>query len=188
MSKILIIEDDPIVSNVYRNKLAVEGLTVECAPDGETGLKLLHSFRPDAVLLDLMLPGISGVEVLRQARAEAQFEKLPIIVLSNTYLTSMIQDAWKAGATKCLSKANSTPKSVVDVLRALTQPPVGVETRKPTAPYSHVSYPSGTAPRPKSGSAMRDEAFQSELSSSFNQTLPAAVARSILRPRRRWST
>ena len=61
MKKILIIEDDQIVSNVYRNKLAVEGYKAETAPDGETGLKSMRTFKPDTIILDLMLPGISGL-------------------------------------------------------------------------------------------------------------------------------
>ena len=106
MKKILIIEDNQIVANVYRNKLAVEGYQVEIALDGETGLKIMRTFKPDMIVLDLMLPKITGVEVIKQIRSEDDFAKLPVIVFSNTYLTNLIQEAWKAGATKCLSKAS----------------------------------------------------------------------------------
>ena len=84
MKKILIIEDDQIVSNVYRNKLATEGYEAEIALDGETGLKTMRTFQPDAIVLDLMLPKMSGVDVIKQIRGEADFSKLPIIVFSNT--------------------------------------------------------------------------------------------------------
>src|SRR5277367_6350382 len=117
MKKILIIEDDQIVANVYRNKLAVEGYQAESAADGETGLKLMRTFQPDVVVLDLMLPKMSGIEVIKQIRSEADFAKLPIIIFSNTYLTNLIQEAWKAGATKCISKANCSPKEVIDIVR-----------------------------------------------------------------------
>src|SRR3974390_2630514 len=117
MKKILIIEDDQIVANIYRNKFAVEGFQVEIASDGATGLETLQSFRPDAVVLDLMLPGMTGVEVMKKVRALPEFQKLPIIVFSNTYLTNMVQEACKAGATKCLSKANCPPKQLIDVVR-----------------------------------------------------------------------
>jgi len=110
MKKILIIEDDQIVGNVYRNKLTVEGYQVEVAIDGETGLKVMRTFKPDGIVLDLMLPKMSGVEVIKEIRGEADFSKLPIIVFSNTYLTNLIQDAWKAGATKCVSKINCPPR------------------------------------------------------------------------------
>ena len=65
-NKILLIEDDQIVANVYRNKLLLEGFQVEVAFDGERGLEMVRVFRPDAVLLDLMLPKLPGVEVIRK--------------------------------------------------------------------------------------------------------------------------
>jgi DNA-binding response OmpR family regulator len=87
MKKILLIEDDQIVANVYRNKLAVEGYQTETAADGETGLKLLRTMKPHMVILDLMLPGISGVDVIKEIRKDEEFAKLPTVVFSNTYLT-----------------------------------------------------------------------------------------------------
>ena len=80
MKKILLIEDDQIVANVYRNKLAVEGYQAEVAPDGESGLKVMRTFKPDLIILDLMLPNISGVEVIKEIRSEEAFSKTPIIV------------------------------------------------------------------------------------------------------------
>ena len=118
MPKILIIEDDQIVANIYRNKLSVEGYTVETAGDGQAGLEMLRNFRPQVVILDLMLPKLSGVEVMKQIRAQSEFKSLPVIVFSNTYLTNMVQQAWKAGATKCLSKASCSPKHLLDVVRS----------------------------------------------------------------------
>src|SRR6516164_6829275 len=70
MKKILIIEDDQIVANIYRNKFAVEGYDVVTAADGQSGLESIHNLRPDAVVLDLMLPKLSGVELMKKLRAE----------------------------------------------------------------------------------------------------------------------
>src|SRR6476660_5444991 len=119
MKKILLIEDDQIVANIYRNKFIIEGFQVEIALDGQVGFELVRSFRPDAVILDLMLPKLTGVELMKRIRSEPEFEKLPVIVFSNTYLTHLVQEAWKAGATKCLSKSNCTPKQVIDVMRSI---------------------------------------------------------------------
>jgi DNA-binding response OmpR family regulator len=116
--KILIIEDDQLVANVYRNKFVLEGFQAETAPDGDVGLELARSFRPDAILLDLVLPRTSGLDVMRQLRAQKDFAQLPVIVFSNTYLSNMVQDAWKAGATKCLSKATCTPRQVIEAIRS----------------------------------------------------------------------
>lgn len=170
MSKVLIIEDDQVVANIYRNKLVVEGHVAECAEDGESGLELLHSFRPDILILDLMLPGINGIEVLKTLRAEEAFANLPVIVLSNTYLTSMVQEAWKAGANKCLSKANCTPQSVLTVIRGLLPANGDSSAQSSSAPAA------AEKPAPAAAAKPDDSAFQGELSSSFLQTLPETIA------------
>ena len=119
MNKILIIEDDLVVANIYRNKLVVEGFQVDIAHTGEEGLFLISTKKPELVILDLCLPKMSGVDVIKKIRADDALQALPIIVLSNTYLTSLIQEAWKAGATKCLSKANCSPKEAVETVRGV---------------------------------------------------------------------
>src|SRR5262245_15552472 len=122
MTKLLIVEDDSIVANIYRNKFSVEGFQVELALDGQAGLDLARTFEPDVIVLDLMLPKVPGVEFLKAIRAEPQFKDTPIVVFTNTYLSSKVQEAWKAGATKCLSKNNCTPKNVIEIVRS-TLPP-----------------------------------------------------------------
>lgn len=144
MKKILIIEDDQIVANIYRNKLEVQGYQVAVANTGETGVDLIRSFRPDAVVLDLVLPKLSGIELMKIVRAEADFAKLPMIVFSNTYLTSMVQEAWKAGATKCLSKATCTPRQVLETLRSVLETQESAAER-PTLPVPRASSCAPTA-------------------------------------------
>ena len=120
MKKVLIIEDNQLVANLYANRFNIQGFQVRIAPDGQAGLDLVRNFHPDAVILDLMLPKMTGVEVLRRIRAEPGLELLPIVVFSDAYDTSMMQQARQAGATKCLSKEHSTPKQVAEaVQRAL---------------------------------------------------------------------
>jgi CheY-like chemotaxis protein len=133
MKRVLIIEDDQLIANVYRNKFAVEGFAVEVANSGEEGLDLLQSFQPDVVILDLLLPKMSGLELMKQIRALPQFAKLPLVVFSNTYLSNLIQDAWKAGATKCLSKANSSPKQVIEAVQSTLNP--GIEPAPKAAAF-----------------------------------------------------
>src|SRR3954465_1881311 len=122
MNKILIIEDDQLVANIYRNKFAVDSFQVEIALDGSTGLEVIRSFKPDVVILDLMLPKVTGLDVLKKIREQTELAQLPVIVFSNTYLSNMVQEAWKAGATKCLSKANCTPKQVIEAVRSTLKP------------------------------------------------------------------
>ena len=169
MKKILIIEDDQIVANVYRNKLAVEGYQAEVALDGETGLKKMRTFQPDAIVLDLMLPNMSGVDVIRQIRSEADFSKLPIIVFSNTYLTNLIQDAWKAGATKCVSKINCPPKDLLDLMRrTIGGGEAGSHARQKTE--------GALATKPATVVSEADAEFQDELRKTLIASLPATLA------------
>ncbi len=172
MKKILIIEDNQIVANVYRNKLAVEGYQAEIALDGETGLKIMRTFQPDIMILDLMLPKMSGVDVIKEVRGEADFAKLPIIVFSNTYLTNLIQEAWKAGANKCLSKASCSPQEILDVVR-LT---VGDSGAMPKARSAADGQAEKKARSEKLAAAgAQDAVFQSDLRKSFIAGLPGTL-------------
>src|SRR5512140_1765969 len=79
---------------------------------------MLHRVEPDAVLLDLMLPKLSGIDLLRKLRSEAKFKALPVVVFSNASGTDMMEKACNAGATHYLSKYNSPPKQVADLIHA----------------------------------------------------------------------
>jgi CheY-like chemotaxis protein len=168
MKKILIIEDDQIVANVYRNKLAVEGYQAEVALDGETGLKVMRTFQPDAIVLDLVLPKMSGIEVIKEIRSEADFSKLPIIVFSNTYLTNLIQDAWKAGATKCVSKINCPPKELLELMRRTIGDGVAVS---PALPKTE----GAPATKPAKFTSEADAEFQAGLQKTLIASLPATL-------------
>lgn len=170
MKKVLIIEDDQIVANVYRNKLAVEGYHAETAPDGETGLKVMRTFQPQVIILDLMLPKMTGVDVIREARSEPEFAKVPIVVFSNTYLTNLIQEAWKAGATKCLSKASCSPKEVLDVVRATIGDSGAVPQMLSAVGNSEKKTPQATL------AGETDSTFQADLRKTFIDSLPATLA------------
>jgi CheY-like chemotaxis protein len=170
MKKILIIEDDQIVANVYRNKLAVEGYTTEVAADGETGLKVMRTFKPQLIFIDLMLPGISGVDVIKEVRGEPEFSKVPIVVFSNTYLTNLIQEAWRAGANKCLSKSNCTPKDVIEIVRnAIGESGVMTATKAPSAAEI------AATPKPTTIARENDAEFQSDLRKAFIENLPGTL-------------
>jgi DNA-binding response OmpR family regulator len=116
--RIVIIEDSRIVVSIYRAKLQGEGFEVFASGDGEAGLSLVNEVDPDLVMLDLGLPRMSGVDVLRAIRCQDRFEGLPVLVLSGSYNGPVVEAAWAAGATGVLSKAGDTPNRVVDSVRA----------------------------------------------------------------------
>jgi DNA-binding response OmpR family regulator len=177
----LIIEDDPIVGNIYVRKFQAENFQVELALDGELGLAATLKSKPDVVILDLMLPKLSGVDVLKRIRAEPTTRDIPVIVLSNAYMSSLVQDAWKAGANYCMIKANCTPRQLLDIVNktisaAHTTAPVPSATPPPN-PTQASSAPSptsdGTAPKTP---AQDDAAFQAELRQTFLASAPADIA------------
>ena len=173
MKKVLIIEDDQVIANIYRNKFAIEGYQAEVMYDGESGLKNMRTFKPDIILLDLVLPKMSGVDFIINVRSEADFAKVPIIVFSNTYLSNMIQEAWKAGANKCLSKTNCTPKDVLDIVRqTIGGGGAGPEAAaKPGKPGK-----SAVPDKPDFSDIEGDTKFLSELRQAFIDSQPANLA------------
>jgi DNA-binding response OmpR family regulator len=121
MHKIFIIEDDEIVAEIYKDKLQAEGYYVEVAHDGESGYLRLESFEPDLLLLDMMVPKLRGVDILRMLRGKEAFKALPIIAFSGS--DELLEDAKRLGATRVLSKGEYVPNQIVaritEVLAAL---------------------------------------------------------------------
>ncbi|HBB96472.1 MAG TPA: hypothetical protein DC054_13880 [Blastocatellia bacterium] len=117
MAKIVVVEDQPVLATVYRNKFLAEGYQVEVAIDGEAGVALINSAKPDLVILDVMLPKLNGIEVLKRVRTSPLFETLPVIIFSNASLPGMVEQAWDAGATMVLSKSSHSPKQIVESVR-----------------------------------------------------------------------
>lgn len=118
MSTIVIIEDNPLVSRVYENKLRSEGNDVKVAADGEEGLKLIHSVKPDLVLIDLMLPNLSGVEVIKSVRRDIRFTNLPIMAYSSGS-EELLSEAVQAGTTTVISKNEASFKEILESLQEL---------------------------------------------------------------------
>jgi len=124
MKSILIVEDDPLVVEVYSRKLRDEGFLVDVATDGRTGWEMFQQRRVDLVLLDLLLPEVDGVKLLKQIRAKASPRTLPVLVFTNAYLGGAVQQAWEAGANQVIPKVGVTPKLVIQMVKnALEDPP-----------------------------------------------------------------
>jgi DNA-binding response OmpR family regulator len=115
--KILFVDDDPVVLMLYRNRLQREGFEVLFAEDGEVALNILSQTRPDLVVLDLMLPKVNGVEVLKHIRADERLKGTPVLILSNAYMTELAQKAMQSGANKGMLKTECTPARLVEAVR-----------------------------------------------------------------------
>jgi CheY-like chemotaxis protein len=112
MKRVLLVDDDPIAVRIYRDGLKRLGFEVTTAAEGVAALNALRANKPDVVVLDLMMPRLSGVEVLKFMRSEKEFRGVPVIVLSNAYMDRLAQDAAALGAQKGLLKVKCNPASL----------------------------------------------------------------------------
>src|SRR5436190_21164365 len=119
MSKVLLVDDDPIILKIYSDGLTRQGLEVESTPDGLEAVKTLRTSKPDLVILDLMMPKFSGVDVLKFIRAQKDFATLPVVVLSNAYMGELARDAVAIGVQKALLKVRCTPESMAKLIKEI---------------------------------------------------------------------
>lgn len=119
--KILIIEDDKFLRELISRKLEKEGYIVCEAIDGEEGEKKIREEKPNLVLLDLILPGIDGFEVLSRIKQDSVLESIPIIILSNLGQKEEIEKGLKLGAIDFLVKAHFTPAEIIEKIKNILE-------------------------------------------------------------------
>jgi len=117
-ASVLIIEDNEVLSDMYKFKLELDGFDVIVEYDGEKGLKRLESYEPDVVLLDIMMPGINGYEVLEELKKRKKI-KSKIIVFSNLNDPKDRNRAIMLWADKFILKASLTPKELIDEIKEI---------------------------------------------------------------------
>lgn len=118
MPKVLIVEDEALLNEAYQTILGKEGFEHKSAYNGEEALKILESFTPDVILLDLRMPKMNGIEFLK-AFDEAKKQSIKIIIFSNYDVQKEIDEAFALGATRYMLKAWATPKELVRVVNDL---------------------------------------------------------------------
>lgn len=114
MATILVIEDDQFHADVCKQKLEKNGFTVMVASDGEEGLQKIVEVSPDLVLLDLVLPKISGLEVLKEIKSNATTSAIPVVILTNLSGSDVSAKALNLGAARFLIKTDVTPDQIVN--------------------------------------------------------------------------
>ena len=117
--KILIVEDDPFLSSLAAGRLEKEGYKISLAVDGIQALKILEEDIPDLILLDIIMPGMNGFEVLKAIKADERYKNVAVIIFSNLGQEHEIEEGKKLGADDFLVKAKFTLKEVVDKINAL---------------------------------------------------------------------
>ncbi len=184
MKSILIVEDDPVIAEVYRRKLAKAGYQVDVAGDGLVAMKMLHVSPPDLVVLDIMMPKFNGLEVLNHIRGKANLKATKVVVLSNFYISGDEREAATAKADAAFLKSSCTPGILVEVvgrfLSADATPPAPVESPAPApaaapAPTPAPKQPS-TPKQPPIPKPEPDAEGMAKVRESFWGDAPATLA------------
>ena len=111
--KILIIDDETLLVNMYKTALTTQGYEVSSAESGDEGLVKIKSVKPDLVLLDIMLPKVTGPEILDAMKANPELAKIPVIMLTNLTWTPDPKTLLAKGALDVWLKANTRPKDLL---------------------------------------------------------------------------
>lgn len=117
MKSILFIEDESALQKTFGEKLSQEGYEPISALDGEIGLELAKTKKPDLILLDLILPKIHGLEVLKKIKEDEETKNIPVIVLTNLEGIEEIEKAMELGATTYLVKANYSLEELAEKVK-----------------------------------------------------------------------
>lgn len=112
--KILIIEDDIFIRDIYKVRFEQDGFEVCLAENGIVGLeKMRQGINPDIILLDIIMPGMNGIEVLKKIKEEQQWDNIPIIMLTNISEKDRVNESLEMGVKDYLIKSHFTPSEVV---------------------------------------------------------------------------
>lgn len=113
MTRIAIIEDDPVINQMYRMKFEADGFEVQLADNGQRGVALVQSFKPDLILLDIKMPTMDGDAALTEIRKHSWGKDIPVIILTNLGEEEAPKTLRALGIQSYIVKADLTPREVV---------------------------------------------------------------------------
>jgi DNA-binding response OmpR family regulator len=117
--KVLIVEDEPLLGTLMKQRLESEGVEALLARDGEEAINILRTTKPDLILLDIILPKISGFELLETMQADPSIEKAPVIITSNLGQDSDVQRGQSLGAIEYFVKAKVSIEDLVEHVKGV---------------------------------------------------------------------
>jgi len=116
-TKVLIIDDDVTLREMYAERMKIEGYEVLIAENGEDGIVKAKEFKPNVILLDIMMPGTNGFGVLETLQKNPDTEKIPILMLSALIQEENKKKSKKAGAIGYIVKSETTPATVLEKVK-----------------------------------------------------------------------
>lgn len=114
MLKLLIVEDDPLVTELYHRLFGFYKYNIKTAVNGKEGVESAKSFKPDLILLDIMMPVMDGIEALRLLKQDPTTKEIPVILLTNIDDESAIKEAMELGAADYMVKSDFTPNDIIE--------------------------------------------------------------------------
>ncbi len=183
MKKVLYVEDDALLARLYSQKLEEAGFEVVIAEDGLAAMKQLVTFKPDLMVLDLLMPKMTGADVLKFIRQKPELQSIRVVVFSNSFLSNLTEQVAASNVERALIKSAVTPAGLIDVVRdVLNEPPTVKSSVQPvsTAERDREKAPEGTvadqitiAPVKTVPKTETDAEFQTRVRRDFFDKIPA---------------
>ncbi len=127
---ILLVEDDLFVRDLYVRTLERANFHIVTAIDGEEGVQNAQTSNPDLILLDIMLPKINGIDVLRKIKSQDQTKNIPVFLLTNLGQEAIIKEAFNIGAAGFFLKARLLPQEVIGFIKKFLETGIVPEESK----------------------------------------------------------
>lgn len=118
---LLVVEDEAAIAQMYSDRFKMAGFDVTVAHEGQEAINKMAAEHPNIVLMDILMPGLSGTEAVEQAKANPATRNIPIVMLTNYPESVDLQNALKLGAAGYIIKSESTPEQVVAKIQKLLQ-------------------------------------------------------------------
>ena len=119
MTKILLVEDDPLIYRMYQKLFKLEGYETETAENGEEGLEKVATFMPDVILLDIMMPKMNGIEMLTKLKENPETAEIPTVVLTNVSDMNISNQVFAKGANLQIAKSEAEPDQVIAWIKSV---------------------------------------------------------------------
>ena len=119
MIKILLVEDDALMIRMYRRVFTHAGYMVDIAKDGQEGWEKVKANPPDLILLDVMMPMVNGLELLKKLKADPKLKEILVVLLTNLGIQGELDKAIKEGAVEYIIKSNHPPGEVMQMIKEI---------------------------------------------------------------------
>lgn len=121
LGRILLIEDEEYIRDLYKRQLNLAGFQTDAAPNGKEGLELVHKYPYNLLLLDIMLPDLNGLQILKEVKQNPQTKFIPVVLLTNLGQDIVIKEGFELGAEGYLIKSAYTPNQIVEEVKNFLQ-------------------------------------------------------------------